>query len=103
MQPVVRGQIQGVKLFASRASPVISFGLLYAAPPAGIAIADHPGNSKIEIHENKELELECRVRESTPAATIVWYRGNDELKLGQYEYLHSTPYEYSNALRTVIF
>lgn len=58
---------------------------MLAAPPAGIEIINREGASvnKVEIAEKKEVELECRVRESKPAATIVWYRDNVELKLSK--------------------
>lgn len=39
--------------------------------------------SKVEIRENQELTLECRVYKSKPAVRIVWYRGTSELKLGK--------------------
>lgn len=57
-----------------------------AAPPAGIDIINSQGRAvtKVEIAEKNEVELECRVRESKPAATIVWYRDNVELKLSEY-------------------
>jgi len=54
-----------------------------AAPPSSIEIVDHAPNSKIEIRENQEYQLECLVKNSKPAAKIVWYRGNVELKLGE--------------------
>lgn len=59
------------------------FGLL-AAPPSSVEIMDHPTNSKIEIKENQEFTLECRVRNAKPAAKIVWYRGNVELNIRKY-------------------
>ncbi|XP_052122699.1 nephrin isoform X3 [Frankliniella occidentalis] len=61
--------------------------LTVLSPPAGIEIINHEGSSvnKIEIAEKKEVELECRVKESKPAATIVWYRDNVELKLNNRE------------------
>lgn len=60
--------------------------VVFAAPPAGIEIINHEGSSvnKVEIAEKKAVELECRVKESKPAATIVWYRDNVELKLSKF-------------------
>ncbi|KRT84243.1 Immunoglobulin, partial [Oryctes borbonicus] len=51
------------------------------APPSSVEILDHPSSSKIEIRENEEFHLECRVRDAKPAANIVWYRGNVELNI----------------------
>lgn len=51
------------------------------APPSSVEILDHPHESKIEIKENQEFHLECRVRNAKPAARIVWYRGNVELNI----------------------
>ncbi|KAK7789814.1 hypothetical protein R5R35_001191 [Gryllus longicercus] len=59
--------------------------LTVISPPSSIEIVNHPPNSKIEIRENQELELECQVRNSKPAAKIVWYRGNVELKIEKHE------------------
>ncbi|XP_049851856.1 nephrin isoform X2 [Schistocerca gregaria] len=55
--------------------------LTVISPPSSIEIVDHPPNSKIEIKENEEFELVCQVKNSKPAAKIIWYRGNVELKL----------------------
>nr|CAH7753210.1 unnamed protein product [Callosobruchus chinensis] len=52
-----------------------------AAPPSSVEILDHVHNSKIEIKENQEFHLECRVRNAKPAAKIVWYRGNVEINI----------------------
>nr|CAD7460983.1 unnamed protein product [Timema tahoe] len=51
------------------------------SPPSSIEIVDRAPNSKIEIRENEEFQLECLVKNAKPAAKIVWYRGNVELKL----------------------
>ncbi|KAI5705413.1 hypothetical protein M8J75_014719 [Diaphorina citri] len=55
--------------------------LTVISPPSSIEIVGHPSNSKIEIRENQEITLECLVKNAKPAAKIVWYRGNTELKL----------------------
>ncbi|KAJ8946977.1 hypothetical protein NQ318_015915 [Aromia moschata] len=55
--------------------------LFFAAPPSSVEILDHRHNSKIEIKENQEFHLECRVRNAKPAAKIVWYRGNVEINI----------------------
>lgn len=54
-----------------------------SAPPSSIEMVGHPANSKIEIKENEEFKLECLVRNAKPAAKIIWYRGDVELKLGE--------------------
>ncbi|GFG39572.1 hypothetical protein Cfor_01002, partial [Coptotermes formosanus] len=65
-------------------------GLNVLSPPSSIEIVDHAPNSKIEIRENQEYQLECLVKNSKPAAKIVWYRGNVELKLGEYKRVDTT-------------
>ncbi|KAK5640308.1 hypothetical protein RI129_011119 [Pyrocoelia pectoralis] len=55
--------------------------LIVISPPSSIEILDHPSNSKIEIRENQEFHLECRVKNAKPSAKIVWYRGNIELNI----------------------
>ncbi|XP_056630856.1 nephrin isoform X1 [Diorhabda sublineata] len=51
------------------------------SPPSSVEILDHASNSKIEIKENQEFALECRVKNAKPAAKIVWYRGNVEINI----------------------
>ncbi|KAL3284555.1 hypothetical protein HHI36_018712 [Cryptolaemus montrouzieri] len=51
------------------------------APPSSVEILDHQLETKIEIKENEEFHLECRVKNAKPAAKIVWYRGNVELNI----------------------
>ncbi|XP_071744729.1 nephrin [Lepeophtheirus salmonis] len=53
-----------------RASSVLSVLL----PPTSIEIIGHPQGSKIEIRENEEIELQCRVSNAKPKAMIRWYR-----------------------------
>lgn len=60
------------------------FSVLFSAPPSSVEILDHRHNSKLEIKENQEFHLECRVRNAKPAAKIVWYRGNIELNIRKY-------------------
>ncbi|KAK6623565.1 hypothetical protein RUM43_009417 [Polyplax serrata] len=57
--------------------------LTVIAPPSSIEIINHSSNDKIEIRENQELEIECLVKNSKPAAKVVWYRGDTELKPGR--------------------
>ncbi|XP_044759594.1 nephrin isoform X1 [Coccinella septempunctata] len=51
------------------------------SPPSSVEILDHQVDTKIEIKENEEFHLECRVKNAKPAAKIVWYRGNVELNI----------------------
>lgn len=62
----------------------------FAAPPSSIEILDHPSNTKIEIKENQEFHLECKVRNAKPAAKIVWYRGNVELNIRKFIFIGYT-------------
>ncbi|XP_063232440.1 nephrin isoform X2 [Bacillus rossius redtenbacheri] len=55
------------------------------SPPSSIEIVNHAPNSKIEIRENEEFQLECLVKNAKPAAKIAWYRGSVELKLERRE------------------
>ncbi|KAL1124765.1 hypothetical protein AAG570_001386, partial [Ranatra chinensis] len=55
------------------------------SPPSSIEMVNHSPNSKIEIKENEEFQLECLVKNSKPAAKIIWYRGHVELKLDKRE------------------
>ncbi|XP_052747865.1 nephrin isoform X2 [Galleria mellonella] len=50
------------------------------SPPTAVEITNHPPNSKIEVKQGETVALECMVKNSKPAAKIVWYRGNVEFK-----------------------
>ncbi|XP_011493935.1 PREDICTED: nephrin-like [Ceratosolen solmsi marchali] len=56
--------------------------LTVLSPPQSVEITSHRRRSKIEIKQNESLKLECTVRMAKPAATIVWYRGNVQIKGG---------------------
>ena len=56
---------------------------MLAAPPQSVEITSHQRNKKIEIKQNESLKLECVVRMAKPAAKIVWYRGNVQIKDGE--------------------
>ncbi|CAH2232970.1 jg8287 [Pararge aegeria aegeria] len=51
-----------------------------SAPPNAVEIINHPHNSKLEMKEGEDVVLECQVKNAKPAAKIVWYRGNQEMK-----------------------
>ncbi|XP_049818879.1 nephrin isoform X2 [Aethina tumida] len=61
------------------------------SPPSTVEIIDHRHNSKIEIKENQEFHLECRVRNAKPAAKIVWYRGNVEMNIHREDQIIEVP------------
>ncbi|VVD03793.1 unnamed protein product [Leptidea sinapis] len=50
------------------------------AAPSSVEIVNHPHNSKLEVKEGDDVVMECQVNNAKPAARIVWYRGNQELK-----------------------
>ncbi|PZC82914.1 hypothetical protein B5X24_HaOG209357 [Helicoverpa armigera] len=52
----------------------------FSAPPKAVEITNHPSNSKLEVKEGEDVSLECLVKNAKPAARIVWFRGNVELK-----------------------
>jgi nephron len=58
----------------------IFYRFSFPAPPSSIEIKGYAHNSKVEVHENKELTLQCVVSNAKPAAQIIWYRGHVEYK-----------------------
>ncbi|CAG9573041.1 unnamed protein product [Danaus chrysippus] len=54
--------------------------LTVISPPNAVEIVNHPHNSKLEVKEGEDVVLECQVKNAKPAAKIVWYRGNQEMK-----------------------
>ncbi|XP_063835240.1 nephrin [Ostrinia nubilalis] len=54
--------------------------LTVISPPNAVEITNHPHNSKLEVKEGEDVALECLVKNAKPAAKIIWYRGNVELK-----------------------
>ncbi|XP_041985986.1 nephrin isoform X2 [Aricia agestis] len=54
--------------------------LTVISPPTSVEIVSHPHNSKLEVREGEDVSLECQVRNAKPAAKVVWYRGNQEMK-----------------------
>ena len=45
-------------------------------PPRKIQIMNHLAGSRIEIKENEEVAISCKVSDAKPRAGIVWYRNN---------------------------
>ncbi|XP_060807924.1 nephrin [Amyelois transitella] len=54
--------------------------LTVISPPKAVEITGHAPNSKMEVKKDEEVTFECLVKEAKPAAKIVWYKGNVELK-----------------------
>ncbi|XP_017758682.1 PREDICTED: nephrin [Eufriesea mexicana] len=51
-------------------------------PPQKVEISNHPNKKKIDVKVGDSRRLECVVRSAKPAASIVWYRGNVQIKGG---------------------
>lgn len=54
----------------------------FSAPPRKVEISSHPNKKKIEVKVGDSRRLECVVRSAKPAASIIWYRGNVQIKGG---------------------
>ncbi len=63
------------------------FFCIYAVPPTSVEIVDHVVGSKIMSREGEEVILQCLVRNAKPAAEIVWFKRNVEIKSGKYRLL----------------
>ncbi|XP_034175874.1 sticks and stones isoform X1 [Osmia lignaria lignaria] len=50
--------------------------------PQKVEISNYPNKDKIEVKVGESRRVECVVRSAKPAATIVWYRGNVQIKGG---------------------
>ena len=59
---------------------------LFLVPPTSIEILNHLSGSKIEVKENEEVEIACKVSNAKPKARIFWYRNNVAFKPGLGEY-----------------
>ncbi|XP_012226439.1 nephrin isoform X3 [Linepithema humile] len=56
--------------------------LIVTSPPRKVEISSHPNNREIEVKVGESRRLECIVRSAKPAASIIWYRGNVQIKGG---------------------
>ncbi|XP_014473522.1 PREDICTED: nephrin [Dinoponera quadriceps] len=56
--------------------------LIVTSPPRKVEISSHPNKKKIEVKVGESRRLECIVRSAKPAASIIWYRGNVQIKGG---------------------
>jgi hypothetical protein len=57
------------------------FGL-YTVPPSSIEVVGHRAGSRIDIRENEEVEITCKVANAKPKADIVWYRKDSRFVTG---------------------
>ncbi|XP_068966078.1 nephrin isoform X1 [Bombus flavifrons] len=56
--------------------------LVVISRPQKVEISNYPNKKKIEVKVGESRRLECVVRSAKPAASIVWYRGNVQIKGG---------------------
>ena len=49
---------------------------LFSVPPTQIQMMNHMSGSRIDIKENTELEISCKVSNAKPRAGIILYRNN---------------------------
>ncbi|XP_018378402.1 PREDICTED: nephrin-like isoform X1 [Trachymyrmex cornetzi] len=56
--------------------------LIVTSPPQKVAISNHPKKQIIEVKVGESRRLECIVSAAKPAASIIWYRGNTQIKGG---------------------
>ena len=47
-----------------------------AVPPTNISMVGYSSGQRIDIRENEEFELTCKVSNAKPVAEISWYRDN---------------------------
>ena len=45
-------------------------------PPTNISMVGYSSGQRIDIRENEEFELTCKVSNAKPVAQISWYRDN---------------------------
>ncbi|XP_018344605.1 PREDICTED: nephrin-like isoform X6 [Trachymyrmex septentrionalis] len=66
-----------------RVKPIrASAHLIVTSPPQKVAISNHPKKQVIEVKVGESRRLECIVSAAKPAASIIWYRGNTQIKGG---------------------
>jgi len=61
----------------------IFFVSFFTVPPSSVEIVDHATGARIPSREGEEVVLQCLVRNAKPAAEIVWFKRNVELKNGK--------------------
>lgn len=66
-----------------RVKPIrASAHLIVTSPPQKVSISNHPKKQIIEVKVGESRRLECVVSAAKPAASIIWYRGNVQIKGG---------------------
>ena len=58
-------------------------GSFFTAPPKRVEIVGHQSNQKVMINTGSSLELKCKIHESKPVSKIVWYKNDQEVKIGK--------------------
>ena len=53
-------------------------------PPKSIEIVGHQAGSRVDIRENEEVELTCKVANAKPKADIVWFRKDSQFVTGKF-------------------
>ncbi len=71
-------------MLTSNALVCVSF-LSRAVAPVSIELVGRDVGSVIEVNENEELEVKCKVRDSKPAAQIRWYKDDIRITDGQFK------------------
>ncbi|XP_029178858.1 nephrin-like isoform X3 [Nylanderia fulva] len=56
--------------------------LIVTSLPRKVEISSHPNKQVIEVKVGESRRVECIVRSAKPAASIIWYRGNVQIKGG---------------------
>lgn len=52
--------------------------------PTSVEIVDYVAGTRVMSREGEELVLQCLVRNAKPAAEIVWFKRNVEIKSGEW-------------------
>ena len=59
-------------------------------PPTKIDILNHVSGSRIDVKENEEVEIACKVSNAKPKARINWFRNNVAFNPGLGQYIVKT-------------
>ncbi|XP_066587701.1 nephrin-like [Prorops nasuta] len=70
------GPYMGIKAIRANAH------LTVISRPQKVEISSHPNKKVIEVKVGEMRRIECTVRSAKPAASIIWYRGNTQIKGG---------------------
>ena len=72
-----------------------------AVPPTNISMVGYSTGQRIDIRENEEFELTCKVSNAKPVAEISWYRDNVKYDAG--EQFERNPQPYMRLLYKLFF